>query len=109
MRKFSYVMEVGTSGEDIFHTYRVQFGDGYNQSTGVGLKNQREVWNVYRTTKKPLALEIRDFLNDHTGVEVFLWDNPFGEEITVKAREVKMVGPDGGGNYKVSAKFIQEV
>lgn len=109
MEKFNYVIEVGASMEEVFHTNRLKFGDGYEQSTAVGLKNQREVWSVYRTTRKPLAMEILGFLNRHKEVNTFLWDNPFGEEILVKATDIKLTGPDGGGNYKVSARFTQEV
>lgn len=109
MDVFDEIIDVGASLTNKFAKNKLAFGDGYSQTSPLGLKNVQQSWSIAISNNEIKILEIREFLNARRGVTPFKWVNPLGDEITVKVTSLSVVGPDEGGNYTLAATFEQEV
>lgn len=96
----------GNSGSHQFNTLGSQFGDGYVQSISVGINNRKGIWPWVKTAKKPVIVDIKNFLDDHKAVGSFLWDSPLDGQIRVKAADYQ-VENRGAGLYRISTTFTQ--
>ena len=74
-----------------FRTRKAQFGDGYTQVSGDGLNPRSQEW---------------EFLDRHGGTKSFQWTPPLEDIGLFRCEQYKPV-PMGGGNYSLSATFIQ--
>lgn len=107
-RKFNFPADrEGNSQTNSFNVLSSQFGDGYRQSTSVGINNRRGVWNYTRTAYKDEILQIKAFFDDHKGSESFLWDSPLDGEVRVIASEYTPVHV-GGLVWRISTTFTQD-
>lgn len=82
------------------------FGDGYSQSTSIGINNQSEEWNVNFKGKASYINQIRDFLDRHEGSKSFYWTPPDGKQGRYRSTNYK-INPLGGNVYELTSTFAQ--
>lgn len=82
------------------------FGDGYSQSTSIGINNQYEEWNVNFKGKASYINQIRDFLDRHEGDKSFYWTPPDGKQGRYRSTNYK-INPLGGNAYELTSTFTQ--
>lgn len=94
---FTWRATTATSGSGEFKTHDSKFGDGYSQSTPVGISNEKQTWSVtimgYRHEVKPAL----DFIRAKKGAESFFWTPPLG--VQGKYRCKKYAPTPMGGNF----------
>lgn len=72
LRTFTWCVNVGATQETELKTNAVQFGDGYEQVSSVGINNVRESWQHSKTGYKNEVDAVYLFLKEHQGVTPFL-------------------------------------
>lgn len=106
MERWTWEVDTGAGPELEFAVKTAQFGNGYAQEVQDGLNAAKEVWNISRFGDLSVLAPMYKFLKRHGGTKAFQWLTPFGEEILVKATNIKM--PNQGANtYTLSATFAQ--
>ncbi|MGQ0895438.1 phage tail protein [Acinetobacter baumannii] len=106
-RKFIWCQDLeGNSGSQEFNTLTSKFGDGYEQTTSIGINNKSGTWQYTKTAKESVIREIKTFLDEHKGADSFLWDAPLEGEVRVKAGSYQ---PRclGGDVWQISTTFTQ--
>lgn len=106
METFTWLVDVGSSVEPEFRLKTAQMGNGYEQTVGDGLNTVIERWNVNMFGDIVNIGPAYRFLVQHAGHRSFLWTTPLGDEIKVKATDVKMPS-NGASTYTLSATFTQ--
>lgn len=89
-----------------FKTFDAQFGDGYGQSTGDGINNAQEAWNLTFIGKSEEIFEIRSFLRRHGGWKSFQWTTSFGDDYLFRAKGLQM-SKVGANVYNLTVTFTQ--
>ena len=82
------------------------FGDGYEQTPGSGINNERQIWSLTFDGNRERTNGIMDFLRRHKGYKYFLWTPPDSEEQI----KVKCLTPEktlNGGYTVITATFRQ--
>lgn len=93
---FTWCPVPGASVDYEYSTRAAQFGDGYEQESGSGINNERQVWSLTFDGNKQRTDAILDFIRKHKGYKYFLWTPPDSlEQIKVKAVSPRKV-VDGG-------------
>lgn len=106
-RKFIWCQDLeGNSGSQEFNTLTSKFGDGYEQTTSIGINNKSGTWQYTKTAKESVIREIKTFLDEHKGADSFLWDAPLEGEVRVKAGSYQPRAL-GGGIWQISTTFTQ--
>lgn len=105
METFNWLINVGAEADVQQETLESQFGDGYSQALGVGINNQKQVWNVEVTGtyggNHDIA-DIRDFLDRHKGFRSFLWTPPGGKQGRYRAKNRREVVISQNGVRQIS-------
>ena len=83
-----------------FRTRKAQFGDGYAQVSG------SQEWELSFVGTEDYIRPIKQFLDRHGGTKSFQWTPPLEDVGLFRCEQYKPV-PMGGGNYSLSATFIQ--
>lgn len=105
--KFTWPQDLeGNSQTNKFNVLTTAFGDGYEQSTSVGINNRAGEWSYQRTAEEAEILEIKAFFDLHKGAKSFLWDSPLDGEVKVKTGEYQPVCL-GAGYWRISTTFKQ--
>ncbi|WP_240327945.1 phage tail protein, partial [Klebsiella pneumoniae] len=89
-----------------FRTRKAGFGDGYTQVSGDGLNPRSQEWELNFVGTEDYILPIKQFLDRHGGTKSFQWTPPLEDIGLFRCEQYKPV-PMGGGNYSLSATFIQ--
>ncbi|AUV95424.1 phage tail protein [Klebsiella michiganensis] len=89
-----------------FRTRKAQFGDGYAQVSGDGLNTRSQEWELNFVGTEDYIRPIKQFLDRHGGTKSFQWTPPLEDIGIFRCEQYKPV-PMGGGNYSLSATFIQ--
>ncbi|ENU92105.1 MULTISPECIES: phage tail protein [Acinetobacter] len=97
----------GNSQTQHFKTLNTSFGDGYEQSTSVGINNIKGEWKYQRTAYKSEILAIKAFFDKHKGSESFLWNSPLDGQVRVKTDATYSPVQLGGDVWRISTTFKQ--
>lgn len=89
-----------------FRTRKAEFGGGYTQVSGDGLNNRSQEWDLNFVGTEEYIRSIKEFLDRHAGTKSFQWTPPLEDAGLFRCEQYKPV-PMGGGNYSLSATFIQ--
>lgn len=89
-----------------FRTRKAEFGDGYTQVSGDGLNTRSQEWELNFVGTEEYIRPIKQFLDRHAGTKSFQWPPPLEDAGLFRCEQYKSV-PMGGGNYSLSATFIQ--
>lgn len=95
----------GTSGDIVFNSKSVSFGDGYEQDISMGINTTKRNWSWEIIDDLDKITAIENFLIATKGSTVFDWESPRGW-ITVKVTDLKCL-PLGGKLWKLSGTFLQ--
>ncbi|VUD48411.1 hypothetical protein TDB9533_01228 [Thalassocella blandensis] len=77
MRNFpNYLPKYGARPDVQFRTLTSSFGDGYSQRGKDGINNRLNSWPLTFELRTEDMLNLQTFLDDHQGVEAFLWAPP---------------------------------
>ncbi|AOO56452.1 phage tail protein (plasmid) [Raoultella ornithinolytica] len=89
-----------------FRVREAKFGDGYTQTSGDGLNNREQQWELSFVGTEEYIRQIKQFLDRHGGTKSFQWTPPLEDVGLFRCKQYKPV-PMGGENYSLSATFIQ--
>lgn len=103
---FKFSASLQTEGTINQKVQTSDFGDGYSQSTSIGINNQYEEWNVNFKGKASYINQIRDFLDRHEGNKSFYWTPPDGKQGRYRSTNYK-INPLGGNAYELTSTFTQ--
>lgn len=105
-REFTWHTEVGGTGKVTFNKYETQFGDGYKQTTGIGINNTVLSWPVEFIGRTEDVKPIKDFIEEHEGVKPFYWTPPLDDRALFDANDLSIKSL-GGGIFSISATFTR--
>ena len=96
----------GTSADVMFEMNEAQFGDGYEQASGVGINDTRRDWSVRFKLGKSDADTIISFLEARKGITPFYWTPP--RESSAKLFRVAKFKQSNlkGDQVVISCKFM---
>lgn len=101
---FDWRVHANSAGQGGFVTNKVQFGDGYSQSTPQGINNETGRWNIsvagYASEVQPIV----DFIRAKKGAESFFWTPPLTPTGYYECVDYTIT-PNGGAHYTISAVF----
>lgn len=94
-----------------FRLRKGEFGDGYEQRSGVGINNIRRQWDLrFNAKSEAVALDIQDFLEAREDGKSFYWKPPFlnrNEETILVTCEEFQITPMSYNNFDITATFKQ--
>lgn len=85
MRNFSWQLDKDSGESTTTEVKKVQFGDGYEQATSIGINNSRRRWQCKKTDRKTVIDDIYRFLISTKGAEIFTI-TPIPNEPQIKVR-----------------------
>lgn len=102
---FSWPILTETSGKFQPSLLEIQFGDGYQAQAinGPRLQALRSAWPVRVLGTHAYCMKVHDFFEANMAKR-FIWNEPTGRRILVRASEWELV-PSGGGVWSVAATF----
>ncbi|MCS4445167.1 phage tail protein [Klebsiella pneumoniae] len=103
---FTWSPRVNPTQTVSFRTRKAGFGDGYTQVSGDGLNPRSQEWELSFVGTEEYIRTIKKFLDRHGGTKSFQWTPPLEDTGLFRCEQYKPV-PMGGGNYSLSATFIQ--
>ena len=83
-----------------------QFGDGYAQVSGDGINPRSQSWDLSFVGTEQYIKEIKQFFDRHQGRISFQWTPPLEDTGLYRCKEYRP-SPLGGGNWSLTAAFIQ--
>ncbi|MFW1892173.1 MULTISPECIES: phage tail protein [Acinetobacter] len=105
--KFTFECDLESNNQtQRFNTLSTKFGDGYEQTTSVGINNKSGEWTYQRTAYKAEIFQIKAFFDAHKGANSFLWDSPLDGQVRVKAGDYQH-SCLGGDVWRISTTFTQ--
>lgn len=94
-----------------FRLRKGEFGDGYEQRSGVGINNIRRQWDLrFNAKSEAVALDIQDFLEARKDGKSFYWKPPFlnrNEETILVTCEEFTITPVTYNSFDITATFEQ--
>jgi phage-related protein len=106
LETFTWSPRVNPTQTVTFRKRKAQFGDGYEQVSGDGLNPRSQQWELNFVGAQTYIEEIKGFLDRQGGTKAFQWKPPLEALGLYRCEEFKPA-PMGGGNYSLSATFIQ--
>lgn len=103
--KFTFKVQVQTSGDGEFLMDRSRFGDGYSQDTPKGINNEVQKWKVSFAGYKGDCAPVMAFLRSQKGLS-FLWTPPLGVEGYYTCTKYG-ISDNGGAFFTISMDFEQ--
>lgn len=103
---FNWSPRTSAASDVGFRIRKAQFGDGYTQVAGDGINPRSQKWALSFVGNEAYIRAIVDFLDRHGGYKSFQWCPPLADTGLYRCDAYKPTAL-GGGNYSLSASFIQ--